>query len=90
MAAQFTKINAIFMTKKPEEVCTLPRLLHVMISHSIVTSQMIAFIKSQPNVVERLLAHIETPAIVDLILRVLQVEDQPGGAGVIDVRRDGS
>lgn len=47
---------------------------------------MLAFVKSQPNVIERLLSHVETPAIVDLLLRILQLEDQPGGAGVIDVR----
>ncbi|KAI6139587.1 SIT4 phosphatase-associated protein-domain-containing protein [Pisolithus tinctorius] len=36
----------------------------------------VAFIQSQPNIVERLLHHVEAPSIVDLL--------QPGGSGVLE------
>lgn len=48
--------------------------------------QMLAFIRAQPDVVERLLRHIETPAIGDLLVRIIQLDEQPGGAGVLEVR----
>lgn len=48
--------------------------------------QMLAFIQSQPNIVERLLRHVETPSIVDMLVRILQLDEQPGGIGVLEVR----
>ena len=47
---------------------------------------MLAFIRSQTNVVERLLRHIETPAIVDLLVRIVQLDEVPACAGVLEVR----
>ncbi|KAF8077592.1 SIT4 phosphatase-associated protein-domain-containing protein [Lyophyllum atratum] len=64
MASHFSKINAVFLSKKPAE--------------------MFAFIRSQPSVVERLLRHIETPPFVDLIVRIIQLDEQPSGAGVLE------
>ncbi|KAF5369199.1 hypothetical protein D9615_009978 [Tricholomella constricta] len=64
MASHFSKINAVFLSKKPAE--------------------MFAFIRSQPSVVERLLLHIETPSFVDLIVRIIQLDEQPSGAGVLE------
>lgn len=49
-------------------------------------AQMLAFIQSQPSVVERLLRHIETPSFVDLLVRIIQMDEQPRGAGVLEVR----
>lgn len=46
---------------------------------------MLAFIQSQPSVVERLLRHVETPSIVDLLVRIIQLDEHPGGAGVLEV-----
>ena len=46
---------------------------------------MLAFIQSQPNVVERLLRHIETPAFVDLLVRIMQLDEQHSGSGVLEV-----
>lgn len=46
---------------------------------------MLAFIQSQPNVVERLLRHVETPAFVDLLVRIMQLDEQPSGSGVLEV-----
>ncbi|OAX34190.1 SAPS-domain-containing protein [Rhizopogon vinicolor AM-OR11-026] len=47
-------------------------------------AEMLAFIQSQPAVVERLLQHVETPSIVDLIIRIIQLDEVPGGAGVLE------
>ncbi|KZP10869.1 SAPS-domain-containing protein [Athelia psychrophila] len=47
-------------------------------------TEMLAFIKSQPNVVERLLRHVETPAFVDLLVRIMQLDEQPIGYGVLE------
>ncbi|KAG8887332.1 hypothetical protein FRB98_000201 [Tulasnella sp. 332] len=63
LPTHFVKINAIFLSKKPEEV------LH--------------FIQSQPNVVERLLTHIECQPFVDLMFRLFQLDEQPGGMDVV-------
>lgn len=46
---------------------------------------MLAFIQAQPNVVERLLRHIETPAFADLLVRVIQLDELPSCSGVLDV-----
>ncbi|KAG6885879.1 hypothetical protein C0993_008398 [Termitomyces sp. T159_Od127] len=64
MASHFSKINAVFLSKKPTE--------------------MFAFIRSQPRVVERLLVHVETPSLIDLIIRIIQLDEQPSGAGVLE------
>ncbi|EJD53175.1 SAPS-domain-containing protein [Auricularia subglabra TFB-10046 SS5] len=47
-------------------------------------AEMLAFIQSQPNVIERLLNHIETPAFVDLLVRLIQLDDVPSGSGVLE------
>lgn len=47
---------------------------------------MLAFIQSQPNVVERLLLHIETPAFVDLLGRIIQLDEIVPNCDVLEVR----
>ncbi|KAH9917442.1 SIT4 phosphatase-associated protein-domain-containing protein [Fomitopsis serialis] len=47
-------------------------------------AEMLAFIRSQPNIVDRLLRHIETPAFADLLVRIIQLDEQPAGATVLD------
>ena len=47
---------------------------------------MFAFIRSMPNIVDRLLDHIEVPPVVDLLIRIIQLDDLPTGAGVLEVR----
>ncbi len=47
--------------------------------------QMLAFIQSQPDVVERILHHIENPSFVDLLVRIIQLDEYQGGAGVLEV-----
>ena len=47
---------------------------------------MLAFIKSQPSVVECFLRHIEMPPFVDLLIRIIQLDELPEGAGTLEVR----
>ena len=37
--------------------------------------EMLEFIKQQPRIVERFVAHLETPAVVDLLFRIIQMEE---------------
>lgn len=46
---------------------------------------MLAFIRSQRAIVERILQHIETPAIVDLLVRIMQLDEHTAGMGVLEV-----
>lgn len=46
---------------------------------------MFAFIRSQSDVLDRILTHIEIPAFVDLVFRLIQLEELPGAGGVIEV-----
>ena len=48
--------------------------------------QMLAFIQAQPSVIDKLLYHIETPAFADLLMRIVQLDEQPAGVGVLQVR----
>ncbi len=49
-------------------------------------SQMLAFIQTLPSVVERLLKHIESPAFVDLLFRIMQLDEYSSSSGVLEVR----
>ncbi|CAG8596141.1 1259_t:CDS:10, partial [Dentiscutata heterogama] len=46
--------------------------------------EMVKFIQSIPNVVKKMLNHMETSAIMDLLLKLISYEEYPEGAGVID------
>ena len=46
---------------------------------------MLAFIQSQPNIVERLLLHIETPSFVDLLGRIIQLDETIPNSNVLEV-----
>lgn len=46
---------------------------------------MFEFIRSQPDVLVRILRLVEIPAFVDLIFRLIQLEELPGASGVIEV-----
>ncbi|KAL1742167.1 SIT4 phosphatase-associated protein-domain-containing protein [Schizophyllum fasciatum] len=64
LAANFAKINSVFLSKKPAE--------------------MIAFIQSQPDVIDRIIRLIETPAFVDLLVRIIQLDEQEGCETVLE------
>ena len=95
MASHFAKINAMFLSKKPAEVRLFRKsnLLHRMVPrtrglHStdlLPFLQMLTFIQNQPDIVDRLLRHIETPSFADLLVRIIQLDEHPSGAGVLEV-----
>jgi SIT4-associating protein SAP185/190 len=45
---------------------------------------MLEFIKHQPRIMEKFVAHLETPAVVDLLYRVIQCEESVPNAEVVD------
>ncbi|KAL0946479.1 hypothetical protein HGRIS_012696 [Hohenbuehelia grisea] len=45
-------------------------------------TEMLAFIQAQSSVVERILRHIETPSFVDLLVRIIQLDER--GTGVLE------
>ncbi|KAI0636560.1 SIT4 phosphatase-associated protein-domain-containing protein [Trametes polyzona] len=47
-------------------------------------AEMLAFIQAQPNIAERILRHIESPPFADLLVRIIQLDEHPAGAGVLD------
>jgi hypothetical protein len=46
---------------------------------------MIPFIKSIPDIIPKLLRHIETSAIMDLLLKIISMEKSEPGSGIVDV-----
>ncbi|KAJ2921714.1 hypothetical protein H1R20_g15377, partial [Candolleomyces eurysporus] len=44
----------------------------------------IAFIQAQPEVVDRILQHIETSPFVDLLVRIIQLDEHAAGSGVLE------
>ena len=46
---------------------------------------MIPFIQSIDNIVPKLLRHIETSAIMDLLLKVISMDKSEPNAGIVDV-----
>ncbi|KAF7799614.1 hypothetical protein EIP86_010852 [Pleurotus ostreatoroseus] len=47
-------------------------------------AEMLAFIQAQPNIVERLLRHIETPAFTDILVRMIQLDELPSCSNVLE------
>ncbi|KAJ3116164.1 hypothetical protein HDU96_010273 [Phlyctochytrium bullatum] len=45
--------------------------------------EMVTFVRNQPNVVKKILSHIGTSAIADLLLKIISVEEVPEGQGVV-------
>ena len=48
---------------------------------------MVAFIQSQPDVIDRIIRLIETPAFVDLLVRIIQLDEPDGCDNILEVRR---
>jgi SIT4-associating protein SAP185/190 len=83
-ASYFTKVNEQFLEKKTDEVCSVPISL-IWLSLLTFSHQMIPFIQSIPNIVPKLLRHIETSAIMDLLLKIISMEKSEPGAGIVEV-----
>lgn len=80
-ASYFTKVNEQFLEKKTDEVSP-----HLLCSFADIFYQMIPFIQSIPNIVPKLLRHIETSAIMDLLLKIISMEKSEPGSGIVEVR----
>ncbi|KAF3179028.1 hypothetical protein TWF106_001367 [Orbilia oligospora] len=48
------------------------------------TGEMMDFFKSIENIVPMMLKHIDTPLIMDLILKIISMEKSDGGSGIVD------
>ncbi|KAG0216830.1 hypothetical protein BGX33_012050 [Mortierella sp. NVP41] len=46
-------------------------------------AKMLSFIRSQPKVVPKLLLHMSTSAIMDLLLKIISMEESPEGKGTV-------
>ena len=49
------------------------------------TEEMLELFKSIPNVVKNMLSHVDSPMIMDLLLKVISLEKAEGGQGIADV-----
>ncbi|KAG0339038.1 hypothetical protein BG004_006971 [Podila humilis] len=47
------------------------------------TGEMLQFIRSQPEVVPKLLLHMSTSSIMDLLLKIISMEESPEGKGTV-------
>lgn len=52
------------------------------------TEEMIAFIKTLDNVVPNMMMHVDCPMIMDLLLKLISLEKDRGGQGIVDVSQD--
>eukprot|EP00842_Homolaphlyctis_polyrhiza_P005780 jgi/Hompol1/6202/HPOL_004872-RA len=68
-ASYFAKINAVLLTQKTAAFQSV--------------TQTIAFLRSQANTVQRLLKHVGSSSIAELILKLISVEDLPEGTGIV-------
>ncbi|KAG0348184.1 hypothetical protein BG005_011686, partial [Podila minutissima] len=48
------------------------------------TGDMLEFIKAQPDVVPKLLLHMSTSSIMDLLLKIISMEEAPEGRGTVE------
>ncbi|KAL8838240.1 MAG: hypothetical protein Q9176_005169 [Flavoplaca citrina] len=52
------------------------------------TEETLQFVKTQPNVVEAILKHVDCPMIMDLLLKIISMEKSEGGTGIVDWLQD--
>lgn len=52
------------------------------------TDEMIQFIHQEPNLVTRFMRHIETPPLMDFLLKVISTDKPDDSTGIIDVLKD--
>ncbi|OLL23393.1 Extragenic suppressor of kinetochore protein 1 [Neolecta irregularis DAH-3] len=52
------------------------------------TDEMVSFIQSLPDIVSKLLSHIDTSAVMDLLLKIISMEKFDAGRGVVDWLQD--
>ncbi|KAL8949712.1 MAG: hypothetical protein Q9222_004204 [Ikaeria aurantiellina] len=52
------------------------------------TEETLHFVKTQPNVVQAMLKHVDCPMIMDLLLKIISMERSEGGMGIVDWLHD--
>ncbi|KAL8816235.1 MAG: hypothetical protein Q9223_004719 [Gallowayella weberi] len=52
------------------------------------TEETLQFVKTQPNVVQAILKHVDCPMIMDLLLKIISMEKSEGGIGIVDWLQD--
>lgn len=50
------------------------------------TEEMLELFKSLDNVVPNMLQHVDSPMVMDLLLKIISLEKSEGGQGIVDVR----
>lgn len=50
------------------------------------TEEMLDLFKSMDGAVKNMLQHVDSPMVMDLLLKIISLEKQEGGAGIVDVR----
>ena len=50
------------------------------------TEEMLDLFKSLDNAVIDMLQHVDSPMVMDLLLKIISLDKQDGGAGIVDVR----
>jgi SIT4-associating protein SAP185/190 len=50
------------------------------------TEEMLDLFKSLDNVVKNMLQHVDSPMVMDLLLKIISLEKAEGGQGIVDVR----
>ncbi|KAL8696698.1 MAG: hypothetical protein Q9201_007526 [Fulgogasparrea decipioides] len=48
------------------------------------TEETLQFVKTQPNVIQAILKHVDCPMIMDLLLKIISMEKSEGGMGIVD------
>ncbi|KAL9601951.1 MAG: hypothetical protein Q9219_002175 [cf. Caloplaca sp. 3 TL-2023] len=49
------------------------------------TEEILQLVKTQPNVIDSMLKHVDCPMIMDLLLKIISMEKSEGGTGIVDV-----
>ncbi|KAL8683571.1 MAG: hypothetical protein Q9186_000483 [Xanthomendoza sp. 1 TL-2023] len=52
------------------------------------TEETLQFVKTQPNVIQAVLKHVDCPMVMDLLLKIISMEKSEGGMGIVDWLQD--
>ncbi|KAI9594283.1 SIT4 phosphatase-associated protein-domain-containing protein [Syncephalis fuscata] len=66
----------------PHQASYFSKVIGVLLQKK--TTEVLGFIKSQPKVLSRFLEHIATSAVMDLLLKIISMEEIPDGHGVVE------
>jgi len=96
-ASYFAKVIGVFLMKKTGDVSAwlFSRASVYVLDRNIGSLtcplrllQMLQFIKSQPEVVPKLLLHMSTSSIMDLLLKIISMEESVEGKGTVQVQNN--